>query len=487
MAIHDMTAWQLTEQLQARQITAVEAVQACYDRIDTLDGQVKAFLTLTRESALEQARAIDSARAAGEKLPPTAGLPIAHKDGLSTAAVRTTCASRMLDNYVPAYDATVVKRCHDAGMIMLGKTNMDEFAMGSSGENSAFQVTANPWDLTRIPGGSSSGSAAAVAAGEAFVATGSDTGGSIRQPAALCGLIGLKPTYGRVSRYGLIAYGSSLDTVGPLCRDVRDAALIMNVIAGHDPRDATSSDVPVPDYTTGLGADLDGLRAGVVQEILHHDGVDPTVRQTVEQAIEHLSGLGVEIEEIHLPHVEYSQACYGIIAPAEASSNLARLDGVRYGYRTDSEITDIHDLFAKSRAESLGPEVQLRIIRGTYVLSAGQYDAYYMKALKVRTLIKQELESALERHDFLISPTSPVVASSIGEKTENSMVSRAAATCTKPVNLAGLPAINVPCGLVNGLPVGMQVIGRPFDEARLLQVAYAYEQATEWHRAHPEL
>lgn len=487
MELYQMTAWQLAGMLQAGEVSAHEVVTACYERIDAVEGELKAFLTLTPDAALRQAASIDERRAAGEQLPATAGIPIAQKDLFCTNGVRTTCASKILESFVPPYDATVVSRCRDAGMIMVGKTNMDEFAMGSSTENSAFQVTANPWDLKRVPGGSSGGSAAAVASGEAITSLGTDTGGSIRQPSSLCGLVGLKPTYGRVSRYGVVAYASSLDQVGPICKDVRDAAMVMGVIAGRDRMDATSADIPVPDYVGALERDMTGLRGGIAHELLYGEGIDPQVRATIEQAVKQLEGLGVEFDDVSMPHAEYSLPVYYIIAPAECSSNLARYDGVRYGHRTERETSDIYDLFAKSRAEGFGPEVRLRIIKGTYVLSAGYYDAYYSKALKVRTLIKGDFDRAFETYDFLVCPTSPTVAFEIGEKADDPLAMKLADICTIPVNLAGIPALNVPCGFVDGLPVGMQLMGAPFSEGTLLQVAYAYEQSTDWHSRRPTL
>ncbi|MFP3903481.1 MAG: Asp-tRNA(Asn)/Glu-tRNA(Gln) amidotransferase subunit GatA [Armatimonadota bacterium] len=487
MQIHDMTAWQIAEKLQEKEISAREAVAASFERIDDVEDTLNAFLCLTREHAMTRAEEIDEARAAGDDLSPTAGVPVAYKDLLCTDGFPTTCGSKMLENFVPPYDATTVRRCRDAGLIMCGKTNMDEFAMGSSTENSAFKITSNPWDPKRVPGGSSGGSAAAVAGGEAPVALGSDTGGSIRQPSSLCGLVGMKPTYGRVSRYGLIAYASSLDQVGPLCKDVRDCAMMMNILAGHDDYDATSADVEVPDYTEALGKDLTGLRGGIAHELLYGEGIDPGVRDTVEAAVKKLESLGVEFEDVTMPHAEYSLPCYYIIAPAECSSNLARFDGVRYGHRTDRDAEDIYDMFAKSRAEGFGPEVTLRIIKGTYVLSAGYYEAYYRKALKVRTLIKQDFDEAFDTCDFLICPTSPTVAFNIGEKADDPLAMKLADICTIPVNLAGIPALNVPCGFADDMPVGMQLMGRPFGEGTLLQVAYAYEQATDWHSRRPQL
>mgnify|MGYP005836056559 CR=1 FL=1 len=487
MQLHELTAWELAQKLQQREVSAVEAATACFDRIAVVEDRVRAYLCLAREQALQQARDVDARRASGEALPAVAGVPIAHKDLLCTDGVATTCASRILEKFVPPYDATVVSHCAAAGLPMTGKTNMDEFAMGSSTENSAFQVTANPWDLERVPGGSSGGSAAAVAAGEAFWALGTDTGGSIRQPASLCNLVGMKPTYGRVSRYGVIAYASSLDQVGPLTRDVRDCALLLGVISGQDPRDSTSAAVPVPDYTEVLGREVAGLRAGVVKELLYGEGIEPDVREAVETAVRQLESLGVTCEEVSLPHSEYSLPCYYIIAPAECSSNLARYDGVRYGHRTKRETTSVYDMFAKSREEGFGDEVKLRIIKGTYVLSAGYYDAYYRKALQVRTLIKRDFEQAYERFDFLLCPTSPSVAFKIGEKADDPLAMKLADICTLPINLAGIPAMSLPCGFSEGLPIGMQLMGKPFDEPTLLQVAYAYEQSCDWHTRRPVL
>jgi aspartyl-tRNA(Asn)/glutamyl-tRNA(Gln) amidotransferase subunit A len=363
---------------------------------------------------------------------------------------------------------------------------MDEFAMGSSTENSAFQVTANPWDLERVPGGSSGGSAAAVAAGEAPFALGTDTGGSIRQPASLCGIVGMKPTYGRVSRYGVVAYASSLDQVGPFARNVTDCALLLGVIAGHDPRDATSAAAAPPDYVAEMRKGVAGLRAGLPKE-LFGEGIDPAVKNTILAAVDKLADLGVECEEVEMPHVDYSLPCYYIIAPAECSSNLARYDGVRYGHRTAEPVSDIYDLFSKSRAEGFGPEVRLRIMLGTYTLSAGYYDAYYLKALKVRTLIKGDFDRAFERFDVLLSPTSPTTAFKIGEKADDPLAMKLADICTIPVNLAGLPGMSVPCGFVEGLPVGMQIIGKPFGEAEMLRVAYAYEEGTGWDKEKPRV
>jgi len=486
VTLHELTAHELSERLASGEVSAVEVAEAIFARIDEVEGRLDAFLALTRDQALEQARQVDDRRAGGEKLGPLAGVPIGIKDVLCTKGVPTTCGSKILEGFRPPYDATAVRCCRDAGMPMLGKTNMDEFAMGSSTENSAYKVTRNPWDLERVPGGSSGGSAAAVAAGEAPVALGSDTGGSIRQPAALCGISGLKPTYGRVSRYGLVAYASSLDQVGPLARDVRDCALVMNVLAGRDPHDATSADIPAPDYVAGLTGDVSDLRAGVPRELMG-EGIDPQVQAVVEAAIDQLEELGMAVEEVEMPNLDYSLPVYYLIAPAEAASNLARYDGVRYGHRTEEEVADVYDLFAKSRGEGFGAEVRLRIMLGTFALSAGYYDAYYLKAQRVRTLIKQDFDRAFADHDVLISPTSPTVAFGIGEKADDPLQMKLADICTIPVNLAGIPALSIPCGMAEGLPVGLQIMGRPFEEDLILRVGDAYQQATDWHAKRPAL
>ena len=471
--------------LERGECSAVELTEACLARIEGIEEKVRAFITVTPDLALEQARAADEARARGESAP-LLGLPLAIKDVLSTRGVRTTCGSRILENYVPPYDATVVTRLRAAGAVMLGKTNTDEFAMGSSTENSAFFTTRNPWDLERVPGGSSGGSAAAVAADECLAALGTDTGGSVRQPAALCGIVGLKPTYGRMSRYGLIAYASSLDQVGTLTKDVRDAALLLEVLAGHDPCDSTAADVPVPAYTAALTGDVRGLRLGVIREWLENPGLDSGVAAAVQQALETLTTLGMEVREVTLPHSDYALPVYYLIAPAEASSNLARYDGVAYGFRAPGA-DDIWDLFARTRGAGFGPEVKRRIMLGTYALSAGYYDQYYKKAQKVRTLIKQDFDRAFEEVDVVVGPTSPVPAFKIGERVDDPLQMYLADIFTISVNLAGLPGISVPCGFASGLPVGLQFIGKPWDEATLLRVAYAYEQATDWHTRKPAL
>ena len=453
--------------------------------IDRLDGQVGAYLTVMREEALAAAREADERHRQGEPHGPLDGAPIALKDNLCVRGVRATAASRILEAFVPPYDATVVERLKAAGAVLLGKTNLDEFAMGSSTEHSAYRLTRNPWDPARVPGGSSGGSAAAVAAGMAGAALGSDTGGSVRQPAAFSGVVGVKPTYGRVSRYGLIAFASSLDQIGPLTRDVRDAALLLGVVAGPDRRDATCVDVPVPDYTAGLGADVRGLRLGVPDEYFI-EGTDPEVERAVRQAIDVLRDLGATIERVSLPATEYALATYYIVAPAEASSNLARYDGVKYGLRAPGG-RDLVDMSGRTRATGFGAEVKRRIMLGTYALSAGYYDAYYGRALRVRTLVARDFQQAFARVDLIVAPTTPNVAFKHGEK-EDPLSMYLNDVFTVPASMAGLPALSVPCGFsTGGLPIGLQLIGRPFDEARLLGVAHAYEQATPWHTRRPEL
>lgn len=482
--LHMRTAHELAELLRRGEVSAVEIAEDTLARVSAVEERVKSYVTVAAEEALEQARAVDERRARGEALPPLAGIPIALKDNLCTRGIRTTCASRILENWVPPYDATVVKRLRDQQAVFIGKTNMDEFAMGSSTEYSAFHATRNPWDLSRVPGGSSGGSAAAVAAREATLALGSDTGGSIRQPAAFCGVVGLKPTYGRVSRYGLVAFASSLDQIGPVARDVTDAALLLQAISGHDPFDATSASAGVPDYTQALRGGVKGLKLGVPRE-LWAQGVAPEVSAAVRAAIDRLVDLGAEAEELSMPHIDYSFPVFYLIAPSEASSNLARYDGVRYGLRVPAD--DPNTMMERTRDAGLGPEVKQRIVIGTFALSAGYYDAYYLKALKVRTLVKQEFDRAFERYDLLVSPVSPTVAFGIGEKTGDPLQMKLADVCTIPINLAGIPAISVPCGFHEGLPIGLQIIGKPFGEETLLRAAYAYEQSTDWLRRTPEV
>jgi aspartyl-tRNA(Asn)/glutamyl-tRNA(Gln) amidotransferase subunit A len=486
VALTDLTALQALAELRKGSVSSEELTNAYLERIERLDkGLVQAYVTVTPELALEQARAADARRNSGEDAP-LLGLPMALKDLVLTRGVRTTCSSKMLESFVPIEDATITKKLLSAGAVLLGKTNMDEFAMGSSTENSAFFPTRNPWgDLDRVPGGSSGGSAAAVAAKLASFSIGSDTGGSIRQPASLCGVVGLKPTYGRVSRFGLIAFASSLDQLGPLTADVADCALVTEVISGHDPLDSTSLDEPVPHYLDALTGDLRGVRLGVPKEYFV-DGMEPGVATSIQAAIDTLRGLGAEIGEVSLPHSDYGLAAYYIIAPAECSANLARYDGVKYGYSAPDAET-IWDGYYKTRGRGFGDEVKRRIMLGTYALSSGYYDAYYLKAQKIRTLIKQDFDQAFERFDALLAPTSPTVAFGIGAKVDDPLAMYLNDVCTIPVNLAGLPGLSVPSGLSDGLPVGLQIIGKPLGEATVLRVAHAYEQARGGPLARPEL
>ena len=471
-------------QLSSRQISSVELTQACLDQIDAVEARVQSFLALTPEAALDQAARADQMLAAGEGGPLT-GVPVQIKDVMCTEGVPTTCASRMLENFVPVYNATAVEKLMGQGAVMLGKGNMDEFAMGSSCENSAFHSTRNPWNLDRVPGGSSGGAAASVAAGEAIYSLGSDTGGSVRQPAAFCGVVGLKPTYGLVSRYGLIAFASSLDQIGPVGRSVMDCALVLNAIAGHDPRDATSVTREPIDYSAGLGQDLKGLRLGVPEEYFV-DGMENGTRKAIEEAITVLEGLGASVRPVSLPTTRYALACYYIIAPSECSANLARYDGVKYGY----SYRDTHDMWEameKTREHGFGPEVTRRVMLGTYALSSGYYDAYYLKAQQARTLIRQDFDRVFQDVDALVTPTSPVTAFKIGEKIGDPVQMYLIDVCTLPVNIAGLPGLSVPCGFSDGLPVGMQIIGPRFSEETLLKTAHAYEVATNWSSERPAI
>ena len=470
-----------------RKLSSVEITRACLDRMRAIDAGVHAFVRVTDDLALKQAAEIDARISTGETLGPLAGVPIALKDILCTRGVPTTCCSRILEHYVPPYDATVIQRLRDAGLVFLGKTNMDEFAMGSSTENSAFGPTRNPWDLERVPGGSSGGSAAALASLEAPLAIGSDTGGSIRQPAAFCGITGLKPTYGRVSRYGLVAFASSLDQIGPMTRDVRDCALLLQVIAGHDPLDSTSVPAQAPDYAAALDEGVKGLRIGIPSEFFEYRGVRVSreIEDVVRAAAATLEGLGAVCEEVSTPHLQYVIPIYYIIAPAEASSNLARYDGVAYGYRTPAPPQDIVDLYERSREEGFGPEVKRRIMLGTYALSAGYYDAYYVKASQVRTLIRRDFEKAFEGHDVLLAPVTPSLPFRLGEKTNDPVGMYLSDVCTIAANMAGLPAISLPCGYARGLPIGLQILGRPLDEATVLRAAHAFQQATGFHHLLP--
>lgn len=481
----DLTIHEAAMLLDEGVLSSVALTEAVLERILTTDNAVRAYLTLTPETALEQAAQADVLRASGESLP-LLGIPLALKDNLSTRDIPTSCGSRILEGYVPPFDATVVQRLKFAGAVLLGKTNLDEFAMGSSTENSAFFPTHNPWCLERVPGGSSGGSAAAVAAGEAFAALGSDTGGSVRQPAAYCGLVGLRPTYGRCSRYGLVAFASSLDQVGPITRDVSDAALLLSVIMGRDAQDSTSLPQAPLDMATALrGNDLRGFRIGVLAD--HEDaGVQPAVKQAVLAAVATLADLGAEILEVQLPHSELALAAYYLIAPAEASANLARFDGLRYGRR--AEAGTLEALYSRTRGEGFGAEVKRRLMLGTYALRAGYYEDFYIKAQQARTLIRQDFEAAFAQVDIIVGPTSPVTAFRLGERVADPLQMYLADVFTLPQALAGLPALSLPCGFdEQGLPIGLQLTAPALEEARLLQVAYAYEQTTAWHTRRPNL
>ncbi len=480
--IHRRTLSELARALQAREVSSVELVEHYIDRIEAADDDINAFITVTGERALAEARKADRRLADGTAGPLT-GVPIAHKDIFCTQGVRTSCASRMLDGFVSPYDATIVARMRDAGLVMLGKTNMDEFAMGSSNETSFYGPVRNPWALDRVPGGSSGGSAAAVAARLAPAATGSDTGGSIRQPAALCGLTGIKPTYGRVSRYGMIAFASSLDQAGVLTQSAEDAARLLTVMAGFDERDSTSIDEPVPDYAGMLESPLDGLRIGLPSQYFA-DGLDEAVRGRVDEAITVFQGLGATVVPVELPNSRFAVPAYYVVAPAECSSNLSRYDGVRYGYRCQEPV-DLLDLYRRSRGEGFGAEVKRRIMTGTYVLSAGYYDAYYLKAQQVRRLISDDFRRVFEQVDVLMGPTSPTTAFPLGSRIDDPLTMYLSDVYTIAVNLAGLPALSIPAGEVDGLPVGLQVIGPYFSEGRLLNVAHRFQQETDWHRRMP--
>jgi aspartyl-tRNA(Asn)/glutamyl-tRNA(Gln) amidotransferase subunit A len=483
--LHYLSIEEAAGLLAKREISSHELTQAVIERIAAVEPRVRAYLALTTERALRQADAADARLAAGER-GPLLGVPVAIKDLLTTNGVATTCGSKMLQNFVPPYDATVVSRLFDAGGVMVGKTNMDEFAMGSSTENSAFHPTHNPWDLTRVPGGSSGGSAAAVAAGEAIYALGSDTGGSIRQPAALCGVVGMKPTYGRVSRFGLVAFASSLDQVGPFTRTVRDTAIVLNAICGHDACDSTSAPLEVPDFTADLDKGVAGMRIGVPKEYMPAT-LDAGIRTRVDEALAALEAQGAIVDrDVALPSTEAALAVYYVIAPSEASANLARYDGVKYGF-SYQQGEGMWDNMEKTRGRGFGAEVKRRIMIGTYALSSGYYDAYYLKAQKVRTVIRREFDAAFEAYDALVAPVTPTTAFRIGEKTSDPYEMYLNDVFTLPVNIAGLPGLSVPAGFVDGLPVGLQVIGKPFDEATVLRVAHAYEQTASWRAKRPAL
>jgi aspartyl-tRNA(Asn)/glutamyl-tRNA(Gln) amidotransferase subunit A len=485
LSLFDYTLKELQEKLHNKEITVSDLVEASYNRINEVDDQVKAFLTLNEEEAKKQARELD------EKLGSDAsilyGMPIGIKDNIVTKGLRTTCASQILDNLNdPLYDATVIQKLNRENTVNIGKLNMDEFAMGSSTENSSYENTRNPWNTDYVPGGSSGGSAAAVAAGEVFFSLGSDTGGSIRQPAAFCGVVGMKPTYGLVSRFGLVAFASSLDQIGPITRTVEDNAHLLQAIVGHDNMDSTSANVDIPNYSDAFKEDVKGLRIAVPKEYLQ-EGVDPEVKETVLTALKQYEELGASWEEVSLPHSKYAVAAYYLLAASEASANLARFDGVRYGKRTEKNV-DMIDMFKESRAEGFGDEVKRRIMLGTFALSSGYYDAYYKKAQKVRTLIKNDFEKIFDEYDVVIGPTTPTPAYKIGEKIDDPLTMYTDDVLTTPVNLAGLPGMSIPCGFSSeGLPIGLQIIGRHFDESTIYRTAYAYEQATDHHKKRPDL
>ena len=486
MQLYELTAHELHEKLKAREITAVELTQSIYDRIDAVEEQTKGYITLTKEIALGQAETADAGFQRGDEMAPLAGIPTAIKDVICTKGILTTCGSRILGDFISPYDATVMTKLHQAGIVMVGKTNMDEFAMGSSTENSAYQTTRNPWDVETIPGGSSGGSAAVVAAGEAICSLGSDTGGSIRQPAALCGVVGMRPTYGRISRFGLVAFASSLDQIGPFSKDVTDCALMLNAICGHDPMDSTSANLPVPDFTKSLINDVQGVKIGIPKEYFIA-GMDEEVEASVRNAIEELQSCGAIVEEISLPHTDYAIAAYYIIAPAEASANLARYDGVRYGFRA-ADAEELIDMYKQTRSQGFGDEVKRRIMLGTYALSSGYYDAYYLKAQKVRTLIKSDFDKAFEKVDVIVTPTSPTPAFKIGERTADPLQMYLSDVMNTPSSLAGLPGISIPCGFTkSGLPIGLQLLAPPFEEEKIMRVAYTFEQNSDHHRKQPNL
>ena len=480
-----LTIHEAHELLKQRKISSVELTKSALRRIAEVEDKTRACVTITEALALRQAEEADKYISDGD-IAPLTGIPALIKDVICTRGIRTTCSSKMLENFIPPYDATVMEKLKSQRMVLVGKTNMDEFAMGSSTEHSAFFPTHNPWDLSRVPGGSSGGSVAAVAAGEAIYALGSDTGGSIRQPAGFCNVVGLKPTYGRVSRFGLVAFASSLDQIGPITNDVTDCALVMGVISGYDARESTSVQYPVPDYTRYLIPDLQGLRIGIPGEYFV-EGMQDEVRAALELAVGKLKELGAEVDwDASLPSTKYALAVYYIVAPSEASANLARYDGVKYGF-SERNTSNVIESTEKTRQLGFGSEVKRRIMLGTYALSAGYYDAYYVKAQKVRTLIKWEFDQAFEKYDALVTPTSPTVAFKLGEKIEDPMQMYLTDVCTLPINIAGVPAISIPAGFSNNLPIGMQIIGKPFREETILRIAFAYEQATDWHGRKPPL
>jgi aspartyl-tRNA(Asn)/glutamyl-tRNA(Gln) amidotransferase subunit A len=486
MELYELTAHELLEKMKKREVSSEQIVRSVYNRITQVEDKLHSFVTLTEEEALLQARSVDEKVRKGEFQGRLAGIPVAVKDNICIRNVRTTCSSHILENFISPYEATVIKKLRDEGAVFIGKTNMDEFAMGSSTENSYFGITRNPWNLDYIPGGSSGGSATAVASDETILAIGSDTGGSIRQPAACCGIVGLKPTYGRVSRYGLVAFASSLDQIGPFGKDVGDAAILMNVLSGYDENDSTSVNLDVPDFTKSLVENVKGIKIGVPKEYFVK-GLDVEVERAVKEAIKILESLGAKTFEISLPHTEYGVAVYYLIASSEASANLARYDGVRYGYRSP-ETEDLLEEYEKTRGEGFGAEVKRRIMLGTYALSRGYYDAYYLKAQKVRTLIKKDFDEAFKKVDAIVTPTTPTPAFKIGEKVDDPLQMYLSDIFTISANLAGIPGISLPCGFSKkGLPIGLQLLAKPFGEEVLLRIAYTYEKNTDWCRRKPEL
>ncbi len=484
MELYKLTIHELHEKLKNKEISAKELTESVFKRLSETEEKIKAYLTITKDEAQKETEEADKNIKSGNASPLT-GIPLAIKDNICTDGIKTTCASRILESFIPPYDAAVITKLKKSGYILVGKTNMDEFAMGSSTENSAFGATRNPYDLDRVPGGSSGGSAAAVAADECIAALGSDTGGSIRQPAALCGIVGMKPTYGRVSRYGLVAFASSLDQIGPLTKDVADCAVMMNAISGHDPCDSTSANIPLPDFTKSLVKDVKGLKIGIPEEYFI-EGIDKDVDKAVRDAIKLLEGLGAESVKIKLPNTGYAIATYYILATSEASSNLARYDGVKYGLRAEGK--DLIDMYMETRAKGFGSEVKRRIMLGTYALSAGYYEAYYKKAQQVRTLIKMDFDEAFKKVDVIITPTTPTPAFKIGEKTHDPLQMYLSDIFTISVNLAGVPGASIPCGFTKDeLPIGLQIIGRPFDEETIIKTAYTFEQSTDWHKRKPNI
>ncbi|MNO42551.1 Glutamyl-tRNA(Gln) amidotransferase subunit A [compost metagenome] len=484
MTLFDLRLQEIQNKLSQKELSVTDLVGEAFANIGKRDERVGAYLTLNEEAARAQAAALDDKLVRGEARGLLFGLPAGVKDNMVTEGLRTTCASQFLSNYNPIYDATVVSKLKEAEAVTVGKLNMDEFAMGGSNENSSFHPVRNPWDLSRVPGGSSGGSAAAVAAGEAYFTLGSDTGGSIRQPASYCGVVGLKPTYGLVSRYGLVAFASSLDQIGPITKNVEDAAYVLQAIAGHDSKDSTSANVEIQDYLSALTGDVSGLKIAVPKEYLN--GVDPKVKEAVLEALRVLEGLGAVWEEVSLPHTEYAVAAYYLLASSEASSNLSRFDGVRYGVRADHS-GNLLDLYLESRSQGFGPEVKRRIMLGTYALSSGYYDAYYLKAQKVRTLIKRDFDQTFEKYDVIIGPTAPTTAFPLGSQVDDPLTMYLNDILTIPVSLAGVPALSVPCGFADGLPVGLQIIGKAFDESSILRVAHAFEAHTDHHKQRPSL